>query len=205
MALTKTEIIRTALAILDDYGLTDLTMRRLADNLNVKASALYWHVANKQSLLAELVNQILAGLTMSESGPEPAAQEWRRRLAAWSMELRARLLEHRDSADLVASMRAIGLAGTELSAAPSSVLQATGMDPEHADVAAQTLLYFILGHVDEEQQRAQLGALAKAGPAAEPTGETTGEAAAVSYRAGIGLILDGMAVALPQPGHPDSG
>lgn len=62
MALTKTEIISTALGILDAYGLNDLTMRRLADSLDVKASALYWHVANKQSLLAELVDKILAGL-----------------------------------------------------------------------------------------------------------------------------------------------
>lgn len=69
MALTKTEIISTALGILDAYGLNDLTMRRLADSLDVKASALYWHVANKQSLLAELVDKILAGLEPPSSMP----------------------------------------------------------------------------------------------------------------------------------------
>lgn len=118
MALTKTEIISTALGILDAYGLNDLTMRRLADSLDVKASALYWHVANKQSLLAELVDKILAGLEPPELDATADGDPWRPSLRGWATELRARLLDHRDSADLVASMRAIGLAGTELSRAP---------------------------------------------------------------------------------------
>ena len=49
-----------ALQILDEYGLPDLTMRRLAGALDVQASALYWHFPNKQTLLAELANRILA-------------------------------------------------------------------------------------------------------------------------------------------------
>lgn len=194
MALTKTEIISTALRILDAYGLNDLTMRRLADSLDVKASALYWHVANKQSLLAELVDKILAGLEPPELDATADGDPWRPSLRGWATELRARLLDHRDSADLVASMRAIGLAGTELSRAPAAVLTAMGMADQEATTASQTLIYFILGHVDEEQQRAQLGALAGE---ASTTPVMDGTA---SFAAGLNLIFDGMAAALPHDG-----
>ena len=107
MALNDTDVTDAALAILDEYGLADLTMRRLADSLGVRAGALYWHVSNKQTLLAGLVTVILDGL-------EEPAGPWRAGLAGWADALRSRLLAHRDSADLVATMRAIGMAATDL-------------------------------------------------------------------------------------------
>ena len=48
MALTADIVTSAALRILADFGLGDLTMRRLARELDVQPSALYWHVADKQ-------------------------------------------------------------------------------------------------------------------------------------------------------------
>ena len=59
MSLTTHDIVAAGLEILDNYGLEDLSMRRLAQLLDVKASALYWHVANKQTLLAAMADEIL--------------------------------------------------------------------------------------------------------------------------------------------------
>ena len=56
MSLTTHDIVAAGLEILDNYGLEDLSMRRLAQLLDVKASALYWHVANKQTLLAAMAD-----------------------------------------------------------------------------------------------------------------------------------------------------
>lgn len=199
MALSKAEIIEAGAEILDEYGLSDLTMRRLAENLGVKASALYWHVPNKQSLLAELVERILDGLevpaAVSDSTAAVAAgPDWRMALGVWSGELRERLLAHHDSADLVASMRAIGLAGTTLPQGVAELLMDAGMTSGQATVAAQTLVYFILGHVDEEQQRAQLGALATTGSSnAEKLAESDNEQ---GFTAGLQLLFDGMAAQL---------
>jgi TetR/AcrR family tetracycline transcriptional repressor len=199
VALSKAEIIEAGAEILDEYGLSDLTMRRLAENLGVKASALYWHVPNKQSLLAELVERILDGLevpaAVSDSTAAVAAgPDWRMALGVWSGELRERLLAHRDSADLVASMRAIGLAGTTLPQGVAELLMDAGMTSGQATVAAQTLVYFILGHVDEEQQRAQLGALATTGSSnAEKLAESDNEQ---GFTAGLQLLFDGMAAQL---------
>ncbi|MDQ6741232.1 MAG: TetR family transcriptional regulator, partial [Actinomycetota bacterium] len=42
MSLSRQQIIDTALKILRDYGLADLSMRRLARDLGVQPGALYW-------------------------------------------------------------------------------------------------------------------------------------------------------------------
>ena len=58
MALTPDIVTSAALRILADFGLGDLTMRRLARELEVQPSALYWHVADKQSLFVLLAQRI---------------------------------------------------------------------------------------------------------------------------------------------------
>jgi hypothetical protein len=89
--------LRQPQEILDAYGLGDLSMRRLAERLGVKAGALYWHVANKQSLLAAVSDEILAvdggPTTVPSQGPKTSrpfvnsvgkfgALRWHRRWAS---------------------------------------------------------------------------------------------------------------------------
>lgn len=52
MQLRRGDVLDGAMAILDEFGLADLTMRRLATSLGVQPGALYWHFPNKQTLLA---------------------------------------------------------------------------------------------------------------------------------------------------------
>ncbi|MEO8394207.1 MAG: TetR family transcriptional regulator, partial [Chloroflexota bacterium] len=59
MRLNKDQIVRTALQLLDRDGLEGVTLRRLGKELGVQAPAIYWHVANKETLLDELANIIL--------------------------------------------------------------------------------------------------------------------------------------------------
>ena len=54
MALTREAIVLTAAELVDQYGLGDLSMRRLATELGVAPGALYWHLTNKQELLGHL-------------------------------------------------------------------------------------------------------------------------------------------------------
>ena len=59
MQLHKRDVVDAATAILDEYGIADLTMRRLARELKVTPGALYWHFANKQHLLGAVADRIL--------------------------------------------------------------------------------------------------------------------------------------------------
>ena len=60
MQLHKRDVVEAATSLLDDYGIADLSMRRLARELNVSPGALYWHFANKQQLLGAVADRILA-------------------------------------------------------------------------------------------------------------------------------------------------
>lgn len=93
MALTAGSITTTALDILSRYGLGDLSMRRLARELDVQPSALYWHVKDKQELfvlIATRMNAEVDARCPSTSDPLVTA-----------MALREILLTYRDGAEIM--------------------------------------------------------------------------------------------------------
>ncbi|SDL32211.1 TetR family transcriptional regulator [Tessaracoccus oleiagri] len=139
MALTKTAIVEAAQGILEEYGLADLSMRRVADSLGVQAGALYYHVPNKQTLLAEIADRILADLREVATLPE------------WAADLRRVLLGHRDGAELVVTTRAMGL-GTVDPTGPARALVPAGP----GDHVLRTFEHFVLGATLHDQTRAQL-------------------------------------------------
>lgn len=196
---------RTALRILDDHGLPDLTMRRLAAALDVQPSALYWHFPNKQSLLAELADRIVAGPPTATTPAAPpaatpdAAPEWMDAVRAEAAALRDALLAYRDGAEVVASTLALGLgSGVALQRLTAAVAQG-GFDDATAGRAATALLHFVLGHVSHEQQRLQydsLGVLADpADPVREGSAVPSDPAAsgpAADFAFGVDLLVGGL-------------
>ena len=62
MQLHKRDVVEAATTLLDNYGIADLTMRRLARELDVSPGALYWHFANKQELLGAVADRILGSV-----------------------------------------------------------------------------------------------------------------------------------------------
>lgn len=175
MPLTRREIVVTALQILDDYGLADLSMRRIAASLQVQPGALYHHIANKQTLLAALADEIIASL------PDPGG-EIAERLRSWAYAFRAALLAHRDGAELVASALSSRLSQRSPVDRLAELLEPL---PE-ADLVAATVVHFILGHTLDEQGHRQLVAL---GVSRE---ETPGpEVSENRFAAGIALLIAG--------------
>lgn len=62
-ALSKDRIVETAINILDTDGESALTFRALAARLSTGAGAIYWHVANKDELLAATTDDVIARVT----------------------------------------------------------------------------------------------------------------------------------------------
>lgn len=136
----RESVARTALALLDEVGLADLSMRRIAARLDVQPSALYWHVANKQELLADLADRITAGLPAGDGG-----------VLATARALRDALFAYRDGAELVLSTYALQLGSAHARDALVAALRAEGArDPEDRGAA---ILHFVLGHATLVQQR----------------------------------------------------
>ena len=101
--LDQAQVVRAAITLLDEVGLDELTMRRLADRLGVKAASLYRHVRNKDELL------ILLGDAISGEIPLPAGRgTWREQLTEAAWNVRRCLLAHRDAARVLAATPPFG-------------------------------------------------------------------------------------------------
>lgn len=131
---------QAALQLLDEVGLADLSMRRIAARLDVQPSALYWHYANKQELLADLSDRITA--TIDSAGAD---------VLDTARSIRDALFTHRDGAELVLSTYALRLGSSRAQSALASALRGSGA--QDADDRAAALLQFVLGHATLVQQR----------------------------------------------------
>lgn len=69
-ALSKERIVEAAIQILDLEGERALTFRALAKRLATGSGAIYWHVADKDALLATATEHILASV-MAEASERP--------------------------------------------------------------------------------------------------------------------------------------
>lgn len=71
-ALSKERIVEAAIEILDRDGERALTFRALAARLSTGSGALYWHVADKDALLAAASDAVVGRVMAKvESGAEP--------------------------------------------------------------------------------------------------------------------------------------
>ena len=83
-ALSKERIVEAAIEILDAHGESALTFRTLTARLGTGAGAIYWHVANKNDLLAATTDDVIARvMTDVVSGAEP--REGIRATALWGV------------------------------------------------------------------------------------------------------------------------
>jgi TetR/AcrR family transcriptional regulator, tetracycline repressor protein len=184
--LHKRDVVEAATALLDSYGMADLTMRRLARELAVSPGALYWHFANKQQLLGAVADRILASVDDVPGG-------WRDRVAGVCGQLRDALLSHTDGAELVSASFAAGqsAAMARVLAHLADAAADAGVDSEHAELAARTVVYYVLGFTADEQSRLQWDAAG----AELPDGQSVlTEDPSARFAFGLRLLVDGLSV-----------
>lgn len=186
MQLHRGDVVDGAIAILDQYGLADLTMRRLASSLNVQPGALYWHFPNKQALLGAVADRILAPME------EPVADAgWDRQLGELAHRLRDCLLAYRDGAELVSATYASRLTTSRGRERLASAAIRAGMSRADADLAAYALLYYVLGHTVDEQSRMQMDS-AGALPDSESPLDEPGADPTARFDFGLQLFVSGV-------------
>jgi AcrR family transcriptional regulator len=84
-SLTPRLIFETALAVIDADGVKALTMRRVAGDLGVEAMSLYYHVPNKDALVAGVLDLLVAEAELPDGAVD--AEGWIRGTAAAFREL----------------------------------------------------------------------------------------------------------------------
>jgi AcrR family transcriptional regulator len=152
MRLNREQVLTAALDLLEEAGLDQLTMRRLAAALGVQNGATYWHFRSKQALLEAMADAMLAGLTTGLDERLP----WHERIAELARRLRQALLSRRDGARIFSGVffplpNALAYGETMIAA-----LCEGGLPSRDAVWTADTLTYYVVGHTIEDQLAATL-------------------------------------------------
>lgn len=178
MSNSRADVLAAARGILAEHSLADLSMRRLAAELGVRPNALYWHFPNKQTLLAALADDILAGIA-----PPGGDRAWDGRLAGLALAMRAALLAVPDSAEVVSSSWASGLSAKSTADAVADIARSGGLSERDAAAVAVAVCQLVIGLTIEEQTRAQMERLHVTGP--------SGRDFDAEFADGLDVILDG--------------
>lgn len=204
------DVVAAALRVLDDQGLEGCSMRRVAAELGVQPSALYHHVSDKQTLLALMADEIVAGVgerarqlsAVMPAGVKPSqlgsakmrpmvtylgepSQAQGPQLVARRVceELREAMLTTRDGADVVATAAAFRMGASELE---DELAELVGRD------GARTLLIYTFGQAQQTQMHRQavaFGVLVGTPTAPVLQGDGLDEA----FTRGLDVILTGLA------------
>jgi AcrR family transcriptional regulator len=138
--LTRELVVRTALSHADAGGLEALSMRQLAEELEVAPMALYRHVANKGDLIDAMVDVVF-----SEIGLPSGGTDWKAAMRQRAISLRDVLLRHRWAIGLMESRRRPGPANLRHHDAVLGKLRAAGFDIVLAAHAYSLLDSYIYG------------------------------------------------------------
>jgi AcrR family transcriptional regulator len=89
--LSRDRVLRAAVQVADEHGISALTMRRLAETLGAEAMSLYYHVANKEEVLDGVVEAIAIEINEVVGRIDLPAEG-----AAWKKAMRQRILSARE-------------------------------------------------------------------------------------------------------------
>ncbi|MFD5818277.1 TetR/AcrR family transcriptional regulator [Streptomyces sp. NPDC127038] len=139
--LTADRIVRAAIELLDDEGLDGLNMRSLAQRLGSAATAVYWHIKNKDDLVR------LASDAVWDEVELPALDtgDWRTAATAHATGVYAMLTRHPWLVQAFGSHLLYGPGQARHNDFGLAVYEKAGFAPADADRAAATTLAFVLG------------------------------------------------------------
>ncbi|MDG4810082.1 TetR/AcrR family transcriptional regulator C-terminal domain-containing protein [Micromonospora sp. WMMD1120] len=210
LPLTRERIVAAAVTLLDEQGVEGLTMRRLAQQLDVTSTALYWHVKTKDDVLDLAVDRIFGDVPL----PEPSG-DWAEDVRSLARAWRAAMLRHPWTPRLVGRPM-LGpnvLARTEFLQA---ALVRGGRDGLHLAVATRMVANYVIGAALTEATwrqtadplaraaaRSHLAALGGAYPTLNASGHLDDSRwdDDILFEEG----LDGILLAVARTGRPDDG
>jgi TetR/AcrR family transcriptional regulator, tetracycline repressor protein len=150
MKVNREIVVEAGLKLLNEVGLEQLTLRRLAKELKIQAPTLYWHFKSKEALIDAVATLVLAegapGLV-----PAKSANDWKTWVNAFGIGLRRALLKYRDGARVVAGSHLTDTVFMETTERIGSRLVEAGFSVRKAVVLLSTVYTFTISFVIEEQ------------------------------------------------------
>jgi TetR/AcrR family transcriptional regulator, tetracycline repressor protein len=176
--LTRERIVDAALAMVETDGVEQLSMRKLAAELDIVPTSIYWHVGGREELLDAVVERFTERLVAAEvRGRTPAS-----RVLSIARQFRDFTREH-PHLTVVANDRGLNAtAFLPLQIALARELTAAGLRGRRASRAMRSIVYVVAGFI----------VLADKVPPAAPTRHRSEELWADVHAAGIdpGLVAE---------------
>ena len=144
--LTRELIVDAALVLLERDGLQGLSMRRLAQELGSGAASLYWHVGDKEELLALMLDRIVGEAEVIEPDPE----HWQEQVKESLRATRRLMLKRRDAAQLSLGRVPTGPHSLPILERNLAVLAASKLPPRVIAYAADMFALYVGAFAYEE-------------------------------------------------------
>ena len=203
--LSRERIAAAALELVDREGIDALTMRRLGRELGVGAMTLYGYFADKEELVAAVLDRA------SADGPAiPVEGPWRERLRALMFGIRETLVRHPSGVELRLRRPILSRGALRVTETGLQILDEAGFPPAEAARAYRTLFVYVFGFASfnprgsgEEVKRETLAVLRAldpeayprlSGAAVEAVETMAGEDEQFAY--GLDRLLDGLEASL---------
>jgi AcrR family transcriptional regulator len=139
--LTREQIIRAAIEILDADGLEGLNMRRLGSHLGCAPTAVYWHVHNKDELVVLGADELWDEIEC----PDPDVVGWREAAAIMARGLYAMISRHLWVAQAMGVYFIYGPRKASHDDHAVGIYEAAGFTGAEVDAALNTVAMYVTG------------------------------------------------------------
>jgi AcrR family transcriptional regulator len=140
--LTRDQIVKTAIDLLDSEGLEGLNMRALGKRLGAAATAVYWHVDSKDNLITLAGDQVWTEVAL----PDPSAVGWRTAATQMATDLHAMLTRHPWLVQAFGSHVVFGPGKARHDDHSLAIYEAAGFTGAQAGQAMASVFTFVLGN-----------------------------------------------------------
>jgi TetR/AcrR family transcriptional regulator, tetracycline repressor protein len=184
--ISREDIVRAAIKIVRSGGYERMTMRSLAGGLGVSPMALYRHIDDKDDLLDEVVDRLLARAW------RPAADEddWQAWLSEAALKLRHFLVSQPAALHVYLRHPVVSPAALDRMNAMLDVLRRAGLDEQAAGAAYGALHTYTIGFAALEASRSRWTPDDRQAAMSRQLAAYT---QTEQFVAGLGYMLDGIA------------
>ncbi|MGV9309843.1 TetR/AcrR family transcriptional regulator C-terminal domain-containing protein [Nonomuraea sp. NPDC004354] len=139
--LTKEQIVRAAVEVLDAEGVNGLNIRRLGTHLGSAASAMYYHVKSKDKLVVLAADHVFGEIPQADT----AGVGWREAAASLARGAYAMVVRHYWLIPAMSTHLIYGPNKARFDEQSLSIYESAGFTQAEADQAAATVLMFVIG------------------------------------------------------------
>ena len=150
--LSRRRIVEAAVELVDDQGLSALTMPRLAEQLGVGTMSLYRHIEDKDDLLDAVAAYLISDVEVPDGEPD----DWEMRVVGYLRSLRDEAIRHPALARLLADRGLTSGPVFDQLETAHSVLRAAGFSDRDAVRAFYSLLTYVFGSLMWELPRVHI-------------------------------------------------